>query len=287
MMPLPSRWLSSVLVRYSRHLILFDCGEGTQISLRALGWGLKDIDLLLISHLHGDHVAGLPGLLLTQANSGRTEPLEIVGPPGLTRAVSGLRVVAPRLPFEVRTRELEPGDAFELDGLHGRCTDGQHHVPCLAYRLDLPRSPRFLPERARARGVPLPDWKRLQRGERVGDIEPGDVLGPPRAGIALGLVTDTRPSEQIAELVEGVDLLVCEAMYGSDDDQPRALERGHMTFREAATLARTACAKRLVLTHFSPSVMDPQAFASNAREVFAETVIGHDHLTLSLSYPED
>src|SRR5437762_7285591 len=98
MMPLPGRWLSSVLVRYGGHLVLFDCGEGTQISLRILGWGIKDIDLILISHVHADHVAGLPGLLLTQGHSGRTEPVDIVGPPGLVRVVSGLSVVAPYLP---------------------------------------------------------------------------------------------------------------------------------------------------------------------------------------------
>src|ERR687886_2128865 len=95
MMPLPNRWLSSVLVRHDGRLLLFDCGEGTQISLRVLGWGIKDIDLILISHVHADHVAGLPGLLLTQGNSGRTEPLDVVGPPGLADVVRGLRVVAP------------------------------------------------------------------------------------------------------------------------------------------------------------------------------------------------
>src|ERR1051326_6993371 len=106
MLPLPKRWLSSVLLRYGRHLILFDCGEGTQISLRALGWGIKAIDLILISHVHGDHVSGLPGLLLTQGNSGRTDPLRIVGPVGLRTVVDGLRVVARHLPFELRVQEL-------------------------------------------------------------------------------------------------------------------------------------------------------------------------------------
>src|SRR3984893_10806506 len=117
MMPLPDRWLSSVLVRYQGQLILFDCGEGTQISLRALGWGLKDIGLILISHVHGDHVTGLPGLLLNQANSGRTEPVQIVGPPGLGAVVAGLMVVAPHMPFEIRCRELESDEYVELDDL--------------------------------------------------------------------------------------------------------------------------------------------------------------------------
>jgi ribonuclease Z len=287
MLPLPNRWLSSVLVRYGGHLVLFDCGEGTQISLRALGWGIKDIDLILISHMHGDHVLGLPGLLLTQANSGRTEPVEIVGPPGLIEVVHRLRVVAPFLPFEVRCREQRGGDAGKLDELSVTCAEGLHHVPCLAYRLDLPRAPRFQPERARQLGVPVADWKRLQRGERVGDVSPAEVLGPPRRGLAIGLVTDTRPTQAIAALVSRVDLLVSEGTYTDDADQPRAVERRHMTFREAAELALGAGAGQLLLTHFSPAVVDPWAHAPNVREVFANTTVGRDHLTLSLRFAED
>jgi ribonuclease Z len=288
MMPLPNRWLSSVLVRYGSHLILFDCGEGTQISLRSLGWGLKDIELILISHGHGDHVTGLPGLLLTLGNAGRTEPVTIVGPPGLTRIIEQLRVVAPHLPFEMRCTEVASGgECATLDDLTVSCVDAEHAVPCLAYRIDVPRGRKFLPDRAQALGVPVAAWKQLQHGESVGEVSPDDVLGPPRRGLSVGLATDTRPTEAIARLVSDVDLLVAEGMYGSDDDLPRAVERKHMTFREAATLARQAGVRQLVLTHFSPSVVDPQQFATNASEIFPETIVGHDHLTLSLRFPED
>jgi ribonuclease Z len=288
MMPLPNRWLSSVLIRVKSHLILFDCGEGTQISLRALGWGIKDIDLMLISHMHGDHIAGLPGLLLTQGNSGRTEPVQILGPAGLAETVSRLRVIAPYLPFEVRCRDLSPGDTFELDGLRGSCALGDHHVLCLAYRLDLPRGREFLPERARWLGIPIEHWKRLQREEPVvfdgRTIAPDDVLGEPRRGLSTSLVTDTRPTPALCELARGVDLLICEGTYGDDDDQPRAVERKHMTFREAAQLARAAEVKRLLLTHFSPALIDPATYAARAEEIFPETTIGRDHLTLSLKF---
>jgi ribonuclease Z len=287
MMPLPNRWLSSALVRYGRHLVLFDCGEGTQISLRALGWGIKDIDLILISHVHGDHITGLPGLLLTQANSGRTEPVAIVGPTGLGAVLGGLLVVAPRLPFEVQSRELSGDEAFAFDGLNVSCAAAEHHVPCLAYRLAVPRGRRFLPDRARELGVPIQQWGRLQHGEAVGDVQPEAVLGPPRAGVSLGLVTDTRPTEGLRRLMRDVDLLVAEATYGDDEDQPRAVERKHMTFREAAQLAASARAKRLVLTHFSPSVVEPDIFLERAREVFPETVVGHDHLTVSLQFSSE
>lgn len=286
-MPLPNRWLSSVLLRYGRHLVLFDCGEGTQISLRALGWGIKDIDLLLISHLHGDHITGLPGLLLTQGNSGRREPLQVVGPSGLRSVAEGLLRVAPHLPFAIDYRELSGGESFTFDDLQVTSAAAEHQVPCLAYRLDVPRGRRFLPDRARAAGVPITAWGRLQRGESVGDVQADEVLGPPRRGLSLGLVTDTRPIDGLVELVRGVDLLVAEAMYGSDEDQPRAVERKHMTFREAATLAAQASARELLLTHFSPALVDPASYAPNALEVFPATIVGQDHLTMSLRFSQD
>lgn len=287
MLPLPSRWLASALIRYVRHLILFDCGEGTQISLRSLGWGIKDIDLILISHVHGDHITGLPGLLLTQGNSSRTEPVEIVGPTGMADVVRGLLSVARGLPFELRCRELPSGDCFHLGELQIRCVEADHRVACLAYRLDLPRARRFLPERARALGIPVQHWSRLQHGEAIGDVEPDQVLGPPRAGLAIGLVTDTRPTPAIADLIQGVDLLVSEATFGADEDSQRAVERKHMTFREAATLARDVGAKQLLLTHFSPALPHPEDFFNNARDVFPNTTVGRDHLSVSLRFPAD
>lgn len=287
MLPLPNRWLSSALLRYRRHLILFDCGEGTQISLRTLGWGIKDIDLILISHVHGDHISGLPGLLLTQGNSDRREPVELVGPPGVIDVVKGLLVVARHLPFELRCRELHTGDCVQLEDLMLRCVEADHRVPCLAYRLDLPRARRFLPEKARALGIPIQQWSRLQHGEHIGNVAPEDVLGPPRAGLAVGLVTDTRPTPAIAELVSGVDLLISEGTFGADDDYLRAVERKHMTFREAATLARDVGAKQLVLTHFSPALPRPEEFSQNAIDVFPNTIVGRDHLSLKLRYPDD
>src|SRR5205807_2195316 len=122
-------------------------------------------------------------------------------------------------PFAVRCRELQSGDHVMLDDLRATCVAAEHHVPCLAYRIDVPRGPRFLPDRARARGVAVPDWKRLQRGEVVSGVEPSEVLGPPRRGLAVGLVTDTRPTDAIAALVSEVDVLVCEGTFGSDADQ--------------------------------------------------------------------
>jgi ribonuclease Z len=290
MLPLPGRWLASALVRWDGRLVLFDCGEGTQISLRELGWGLVGIDLILLSHLHGDHVAGVPGLLLAQANGGRTEPVLIAGPPGTRDTVAHLCVIAPRLPFELRCVEIADSGLFPFGAMTVSAALGDHSVPCLAYRLDVPRQRRFLPERARELRVPLPLWKTLQQGRAVAvdgrTIEPDAVLGPPRPGLAVGLITDTRPSERLAAFVRGVDLLLCEGMYGGSDQQPRAVERKHMTFAEAAELARRAGAKQLVLSHFSPSLADPMEYAAEATRIFPNTIVGHDHLALNLRFSE-
>ncbi len=291
MEPLPNRWLASVLVRWEGHLILFDCGEGTQISLRALGWGIVGIDLMLISHLHGDHVGGVPGVLLSQANAGRRVPLTIVGPPGTRETIERLRVIARWLPFPLTYHEFEESGELTFDELQVTAAAGDHSVPCLAYRLSVPRRRRFLPERARALDVPLEQWRVLQAGRAVSvqgrTVEPADVLGPPRPGVALGLVTDTRPTERIEELVRGVDLLISEAMYGDAGQLIRAEKRKHMTFAEAAGLARRAGVRRLVLSHFSPSLTEPDLFLEEATREFPETVVGHDHLQLSLQFPSD
>jgi ribonuclease Z len=292
MMPLPGRWLSALLLRISGDLILFDCGEGTQIAMRQTGWGFRRLGMICISHTHADHIAGLPGLLHAVANAGRTEPLDLFGPVGIGSAVAGLRVIAPYLPYDVRVRELEGGEAAVMSrGATLRVTSGAHSLPVLAYRIDLPRGRRFLTERATLLGVPLDLWRRLQAGETVswpgGNVSPDDVLGPHRSGLAVGYVTDTRPTSEIARLVAGVDLLVCEGTYGSDEEQAKAEARGHMTFRDAATLARDAGVGRLWLTHFSPALERPEAFAEIASATFPRTTVGQDGLTTSLTFEDD
>jgi ribonuclease Z len=287
--PLPSRWLSSLLVRVSGQLTLFDCGEGTQIAWRAAGWGFRRLGAICISHVHADHIAGLPGLLHTVANSGRVEPVSLFGPKGIAEVVQGLRTIAPVLPYQLVVSELNPGDGFTLPaGCLGGCATGVHQLPVLGYRMDVPRGRAFLPDRARALSIPVDRWHRLQEGQVVQiddmNISPDDVLGSPRPGIGLAYVTDTRPTPALVELASGVDLLVCEGTYGDDMSQAKAAAYTHMTFREAATLARDAGVRQLWLTHFSPSVSDPDEFAGNAREVFTNTIVGHDGLSIRLSF---
>lgn len=290
-MPLPGRWLSSALVRHGGRLLLFDCGEGTQIPLRAAGWGLRAIDAIFITHCHGDHVGGLPGLLLSIGNAERIEPLTIFGPPGLKAVVAGLLVIAPHLPYAVECRELAGGERFTLGALTVACLPLEHRVPCLAYTLERPRQPRFDPARARALGLPPPLWGRLQRGEPVTwagrTITPDAVLGPPRRGIKFAFVTDTRPVPTLPAFVAGAQLLICEGMYGDDRDLPRALETRHMLFREAATIARDGGVETLWLTHFSPALTEPAAYLPVARAIFPNTYLGTTGLTTTLQYPRD
>ena len=214
------------------------------------------------------------------------------GLPAPATVVHALRVIAPVLPYEVRVKELLAGDRFTLPGgLIGSCESGDHALPVLVYRIDLVRGRAFLPERARALGVPIGLWSQLQAGEPAswdgGHVTADTVLGPPRPGLAVAYVTDTRPVPTLANFLDGVNLLVCEGTYGSDDDCAKAVRNRHMTFREAATLARDAKAKSLWITHFSPALDEPTVFAANASRVFAQAEIGHDGLKIGLPFPED
>jgi ribonuclease Z len=289
MVPLPDRWLSSVLVRAGGSLILFDCGEGTQTIWRRFGWGFKRLAAICLTHQHADHVAGLPGLLHTVANAGRTEPLDIFGPLGIRAVVDGLRVIAPTLPYEVQVHELDDGDEFALpDGLIGRVAAGHHSVRVLAYRVERPRARAFDVERARRVGVPAQLWSDLQRGQRVSldgrVVEPDEVLGPPRPGVAFAFVTDTRPVPGHAALARGVDLLICEGTYGPSEKLATAIQNGHMTFAEAATIARDAEAGELWLTHFGTGLSEPAAFLGEATAIFPRTKVGFTGLAASLTF---
>jgi ribonuclease Z len=288
-LPLPGRWLSSVLVRHEGRLLLFDCGEGTQIPLRAAGWGLRAIDAIFFTHYHADHVGGLPGLLLTLGNAERREPVALYGPPGLRTVVQGLRVIAPELPYAVECHELAGGECVALGALRIRCLAVDHGIPCLSYVVERPRAPRFEPERAQALGLPPPLWGRLQRGETVvwagRPIAPEAVLGAPRPGIKLAFVTDTRPIDALPVFVAGAQLLICEGMYGAPEDLPRALETRHLLFTEAAAIARAGGVEALWLTHFSPALTTPAAYLPLARAIFPNTLLGATGLTTTLRFP--
>ena len=292
MRPLPGRWLTACIMRSAGTTILIDCGEGTQITLRQQGWSFKGIDALLITHYHGDHVSGLPGLMLTIGNAGRTEPLHMYGPKGLTRIVKGLLQIAPELPFDIVFHELGNGEEpFNVGCFQITPFKLDHGIPCLGYRVDLLRLAEFLPEKARENNVPLKLWSRLQKGETVeqdGSVYmPELVRGEARRGLSVCYCTDTRPVPGIVEAAKEVDWFICEGMYGEEEKKSRANDYKHMTFREAAELAKAANVKELWLTHFTPSMMHPKDTLPEAREVFANSYAGKDRMTKVLNYDEE
>ncbi len=289
MMPMPNRWLSCALVRCGASLTLFDCGEGTQVPWKSLGWGFRQLGAICFTHMHADHVAGLPGVLFMVAHAERTEPLDIYGPPGTAYVVEGLCRIAADLPFPLHIHELKSGEQFELPGeLHGSCIAASHGVPCLAYRVELERKPLFQPEQAQALGLPVQLWSRLQHGETVQHngqaVSPAQVLGPPRRGISLAFITDTRPTTALSQFARDVDLLVCESTYDDPEDLPLARAHAHMLAEEAAALAQAAGAHTLILTHFSPKISDVSIAERTARRIFTNTRSGRDGMVVTLEY---
>jgi ribonuclease Z len=239
--------------------------------------------------MHADHVAGLPGVLFMVAHAGRTEPLTIYGPVGTGYVVEGLRRIAADLPFPIHIYELKGDEKFTLPGdLCGTCTMAAHGIPCLAYRVDLPRRPAFQAERAKALGLPVQLWSRLQHGETLTyngqTIIPDQVLGEPRRGISLAYITDTRPVPALTHLARDVDLLVCESMYDDLADLPLARAHAHMVSEESAGIAKAAGAHSLILTHFSPKINDPTQAEKVARRTFPNTRAARDGLVVTLDF---
>ena len=287
-LPLPDRGLTACYLRVRGRGLLIDCGEGTQTAIRRLGWGFRCIDGMLITHYHGDHCGGLPGFLLSLGKAERREPFHIWGYTGLKAIVEGLRVVAPVLPFPVVLHEFS-GERVELSMIGLEITGFRldHGVPCYGWRLELPRQGAFQPQRAKALGVRVRDWKRLQAGETVNGVTPEQVMGPPRQGIRLLYATDTRPTPDIIRYGRGADLMILEGMYGDETKRAQAEKNRHMLFAEAATLAREAGAKRLLLTHFSNCIDDPQAYLPLAQAIFPATEAAMDGQCLTIHYPAE
>ena len=190
MMPLPYRWLTSLMTRYNGSSLLIDCGEGTQIAIREKGWSAKPIDLICFTHYHADHISGLPGLLLTMGNAERKEPLTMAGPKGLERVVNALRTIAPELPFEIRFVEFgQPTEHFVEQGYHITAYRVNQNVPCYGYTIEIPRAGQFQVDKAQHLGIPKNCWSKLQKGEILTldgkTYTPDMVLGEPRKGIKL------------------------------------------------------------------------------------------------------
>ena len=292
MMPLPYRWLTAMMARCDGSSLLIDCGEGTQVALKEKGWSPKPIDVICFTHYHADHISGLPGLLLTMGNAERTEPVTLIGPKGLERVVNALRTIAPELPFQLKFIELEENrHQFHIGPYVIDAYRVNHNVACYGYSISIPRAGRFDVERAKAQNVPMKAWSRLQKGETLEldgvTYTPDMVLGPPRKGIKLTYCTDTRPVPAIVENASGSDLFICEGMYGEKDKDAKAREHKHMTFYEAAKLARDAQVGEMWLTHYSPSLTRPEEYMDDVRKIFPAAKAGKDRKSVELDFEKD
>ena len=294
MMPLPYRWLTSLMMRYNGSNILIDCGEGTQIAMKEKGWSPNPIDVICFTHYHADHISGLPGLLLSIGNSERTDDITMIGPKGLSRVVKALCTIAPELPFGLKFIEIEgPRQTFTFNGYEIEAFKVSHNVTCYGYTLRVPRTGRFDADKARQLEIPLPFWNRLQKGETIEDsgkvYTPDMVIGPARRGLKITYCTDSRPIPVISEMAADADLFICEGMYGEPGSEEKAKEHRHMTFYEAAKLAKAANPqpKEMWLTHYSPSLSYPKEYEKEVRKIFKNTHAAKDGRSVSLLFEDD
>lgn len=298
LVPIPERALTAAFLSCGGHSILFDCGEGTQSAAIKAGVSLMKTDLIALTHYHGDHILGLPGLLKTMWRMGRKEPLYITGPEGLwQKAMEPILRLTGRTAYPIELIEL-PAEGLQLCRLirgwasAARLTAFKtvHKVPSQGYCFTLGRAGKFLPQKAKALGVPVNQWSLLQNGQSVqlGDnvILPEQVLGEPRKGLKFVFTGDTELCDSLIDAAQGADLMICDATYGDDTQVQHSTDYSHMTFAQAATVAAKANVKRLWLTHFSQRIRNPKDYLPNATAIFANTICGQDGLGTTLHFED-
>ena len=299
MMPLPGRYLTSVLLRREGDLLLFDCGEGTQISLKKLNLRWKKITTIFISHTHADHITGLPGILMLSSQVERSEPLTIIGPPKIREYIESSRQVLDMfINYEIIVKEIEepdkPGIVYETDDFTVRSIPLNHSKVCVGYVLEEKDRPGvFFPEKAKELNIPVgPYWSSLQNGKSIEIegkiIEPSAVMGEPRPGRKFSFVTDTAFVPEIAPDVQNSDLFICEGMF-EHALKASAREKKHLTSTQAAKIAKKAGGiKRMGLIHYSPryTERDLNNLLKEAQAVFPETFLCRDRMTLKIPYEE-
>jgi len=295
MMPLPNRHLTSVLLRREGELFLFDCGEGTQVSLRRLNLRWKKISVIFVSHTHADHVTGIPGLLMLSSQVDRDDPLYIIGPPKIAEYIeSSRRVLDMYINYEIIVQEItSPGIVYRGDGFHVRCFPLSHTKPCYGYALEEDMRPgEFHPQKAETLNIPMGKlWGKLQKGEsvRTADgrtIKPDDVMGPPRQGRKFSFVTDSLALPEISTHVIGSDLFICEGMFEQALSED-ANSKKHMTAAQAAKLAASSQGiKKLALIHYSPRYTEHELkqILCEAQAIFPQTVLTRDRMVFPIEY---
>ncbi|NIZ40630.1 ribonuclease Z [Entomospira entomophila] len=298
MMPLPNRHLTSMLLRREGDLLMFDCGEATQISLKKLNLRWKKIKAIFISHTHADHVTGLPGILMLSSQVQRNEPLYIIGPPKIKAYIeSQLETLEIYINYQISIIEIDPYQrqiVLETPEYIVKSFPLYHRRVCVGYSLEeKPRKGIFDPIKARELRVKEgPLWGALQRGESVSNmdglmIEPHQVMGTARSGRKISFVTDTAYNESIAKDVAESDLLICEGMF-TEDLLESAQEKSHLIAKQSGIIAKDANVKKLGLIHYSPRYTDRELkyLLREAQSQFPESFLCRDRMQIDIHYAD-
>ncbi len=293
--PTVERNVTSLAIRRGGETILFDCGEGTQRQMMRYGVSFNVADIFF-THMHADHILGVIGLIRTMALQGRTDAMRLYGPPKSEKLLrQAVTLGSDKQHFPISYFELTPGQPLERDG-YDLLPYSVEHGGAMAIGLGLverPRLGRFNPDLARSMGIPEgPLWGRIHKGQEITlddgrVVHPSELVGPTRAGRKLVFTGDARPSDATVELARDADLLIHEATF-ADEEAPLAIETGHSTAREAATVAQRAAVRRLVLTHISSRYSrDVQELALEARSVFPTAIIARDGMEIAIPYDDE
>lgn len=279
MKPLPDRFLTGLWAEHEGRALLIDCGEGMQVALAKISRSLAKLDMLLITHFHADHIAGLPGLLLSAGNFGKTSPLKIYAPEGGAAVIRNICCICGGLPFPLEIHEIT-GGSFLWGDIEINAMPVRHRVKTFCYSLTEHRKAVFSPEKAKAAGVPMSLWKTLHSGntaEADGRVfTPEMVTGGQRRPLKVTYITDTVYFEGLATFAKGSDLLVSEGMYGSDEYRESMNDKQHMLFSDSAKIAKLSGSGELWLTHYSPALNEPADFEGDVKMLFENTVVSRD-----------
>lgn len=290
--PSKSKALSSAILRYRGHNILFDCGEGTQIEVTRNHFNLRKIDIILLTHYHTDHISGLPGLLTTISGMHRTKPITIIGPPGLHDVMKGVRLIAQGITTPINLIELQSKhQAITLGDFVITATKVFHNVICYAYSVQVAAIPRCRMDMLEKYGLPGFLISKLKKGKSViwnnNTIKPEMILEDcEKKFIKITFCTDTRPGPNITKLAQNSDVFICEGMYPDNSFLRLAEKYKHMIFEEAVTLAVESSSKELWLTHFSPTILTSEFSIEHLQKRYQNIIIGKDGLYKTLRFRE-
>ncbi|RAP46986.1 MAG: ribonuclease Z [Methanosphaera sp. rholeuAM6] len=285
--PTKTRNHASIVLKIYDRTVLFDCGEGTQKQIMEAQVSPMKIDDIYITHLHGDHILGLPGIIQSLAFRGRTRPLNIYGPQGISELITHIKNLGYyTISYELMVHEIEGDDVviYQQNNFLIRAMKMKHTITNYAYKIEEIKQPKFLRDKAIELGVPPgPLFGKLQDGNPViidgHEILPEQVLGPPRSGVKLVYSGDTIPQENMIYFAKDVNVLIHEATF-SNEYKEKAIENGHTIAEDAALIAKNANVQQLILTHLSNRYTSSETLEKEAKAIFENTVYAEDMMTI-------